>query len=192
MFNQNIGYNNGERNRSQALLFVESPSLAFRPNNLELEIRPMYRVTKTVNSLPSVNTPTVHNYGGGFNGTYYTPFGIVLATDLSYNASSGYTAGYNQNEWMWNASISYQFLPGKAATIMLKVYDLLQQKQNIQRSVTANYIDDTEYNSLTRYFMLTFTYKFNTFGKGNEPASRNDRGWGGPGGGPGRGPGGPR
>jgi hypothetical protein len=191
MFNQNIGYNNGERNRSQALLFVESPALAFRPNNLELEIRPTYRVTKTVNSLPSVNTPTVHNYGGGFNGTYYTPFGLVLATDLSYSASSGYTAGYNQNEWMWNASISYQFLPGKAATVMLKVYDLLQQKQNIQRSVTANYIDDTEYNSLTRYFMLTFTYKFNTFGKGNEPSSRNNR-WDGPGGPGGGGPGGPR
>ena len=133
----------------------------------------------------------VHNYGAGFNGTYYTPFGLVLATDLNYTASKGYSEGFNQNEWMWNASISYQFLRGQAATIMLKVYDLLQQKQNIQRSVTANYIDDSQYNSLTRYFMVTFTYRFNTFGKGNEPASRIERRWGPPGGGPG-GPGGRR
>lgn len=186
MFNQQMGYNNGERNRSRQLMFAESPSLAFRPSNLELELRPFYRLNAAFNSLPSVSTPTVHNYGGGFNATYYTPFGLVLASDLNYNASKGYAEGYNQNQWMWNASISYQFLHGRCATLMLKVYDLLQQKQSIERSVTANYIDDTEYNSLTRYFMLTFTYKFNTFGSGNQPADRNEHRWGPPGGGPGR------
>ena len=61
---------------------------------------------------------------------------------------------------------------------------IVQQKSNIRRTITANYIDDIEYNSLTRYFMLTFTYKFNTFGKGNEPSSQR-------GGFPGGGPGGP-
>ena len=45
-----------------------------------------------------------------------------------------------------------------------------------------NYIDDTMYNSLTRYFMFTVAWKFNTFGKGNEPESRNRGPWGGPGG----------
>ncbi len=37
-------------------------------------------------------------------------------------------------------------------------------------------------NDLTRYFMLTVSYKFNTFGKGNMPTDRNMRGPGGPGG----------
>ena len=71
--------------------------------------------------------------------------------------------------------------------MQLKVYDILQQKQTVSRNITANYIDDTEYNALTRYFMFSFTYRFNTFGKGNEPASRTSGRWGhGPGG-----PGGP-
>ncbi len=189
MFNQRMGYNNGERNRSQAVMIAESPSLAFRPSNLELELRPFYRLSLTENSLPAISTPTIHNYGAGFNGTYYTPFGLVLASDINYSASKGYTEGFNEDQWMWNASISYQFMRGRAATIMLKVYDLLQQKQNIQRSVTANYIDDSEYNSLTRYFMVTFTYRFNTFGKGKEPSSRsNEHRFGPPGGGPGRPP----
>ncbi|MBR6746688.1 MAG: hypothetical protein IKL83_04855, partial [Muribaculaceae bacterium] len=76
---------------------------------------------------------------------------------------------------------------------MLKAYDLLQQKKDISRSVTATYIDDTQFNALTRYFMLSFTYKFNTFGVGNQPEGRNQRGPGGHGG-PGghRGPGGRR
>lgn len=185
-YNQRIGYNNDMKNRSGTLMFAESPSLAFRPEYLELELRPNYRMQKTMNSLSNINSPTIHNYGGSFNGTWNSPFGLVLATDLNYNASKGYSAGYNTNEWMWNASIAYQFLNGRSATVMLKVYDLLQQRSNIQRSVTANYIDDTEYNSLTRYFMVTFTYKINTFGKGRQPGGDREGFRGGPGG-----PGGP-
>ncbi|MCM1404865.1 MAG: outer membrane beta-barrel protein, partial [[Clostridium] fimetarium] len=182
MYRQSAGYNNNLFNRAGTLTFAESPSIAFRPKNLELELRPRYRVNFSHNSLDRIASTTIHNYGGGFNGTWYAPFGIVLATDLNYTASTGYAAGYEQNEWMWNASISYQFLPGDAATIQLKAYDLLQQRQTVNRTVSANYIDNTEYNSLTRYFMLTFTYRFNTFGKGNEPQSRTRGGFGGPGG----------
>lgn len=189
MYRQSAGYNNNLFNRAGTLTIAESPSIAFRPKNLELELRPRYRLNFSHNTLDRIASTTIHNYGGGFNATYYAPFGIVLATDLNYTASTGYAAGYDQNEWMWNASISYQFLPGDAATIQLKGYDLLQQRQTISRTVSANYIDNTEYNALTRYFMLTFTYRFNTFGKGNEPQSRDSgRGFGGPGR---RGPGGP-
>lgn len=185
MYNRNVGFNNGLRNNSESLMLAESPSLAFRPSNLELEIRPFYRLHTTHNSLPSVDVNTIHNYGGAFNGTWYAPFGFVLATDLNYTASSGYAEGFNENQWMWNASISYQFLRDRAATVQLKVYDILQQKQTVNRTITANYIDDTEYNSLSRYFMLSFTYRFNSFGKGNEPASRTSGRWGhGPGGPP--------
>ena len=184
-YNQQIGYNNGLRNRSAGIMVAESPSIAFRPSNLELELRPNYRLQATFNSLPNVKTSTIHSYGGSFNGTYYTPWNLVVATDLNYSNSTGYSAGYNTSQWMWNASLSYMFLRNQAATLQLKVYDLLQQKSTVSRSVTANYIDDTEYNSLTRYFMLTFTYKFNTFGKGNEPQSGHG-GFGGR-----RGPGGP-
>lgn len=182
-FNRNVGYNNGEQNRSSSFGIAEMFSIAFRPDNLELELRPNYYYQTTHNSINSLETTNVHRYGGAFNGTWYAPWGIVLATDVNFNATRGYSSGYDTDSWMWNASIAYQFLPGKEATIMLKAYDLLQQKKDINRTITATYIDDTEYNALTRYFMLSFTYKFNTFGKGNVPADRNERrfGPGGPG-----------
>lgn len=189
-FERRIGYNNGERNVSNSFMIAESFSFAFRPDNLELELRPMYHFTTTHNSASSMKTSNVHRFGGNFNGTWYMPGNFVLNTELTYSDSRGYSAGYDAASWMWNASISYQFLPGKNATIMLKAYDLLQQKKDISRSVTATYIDDTQYNALTRYFMLSFVYKFNTFGAGGQPADRNQRRFGPPGGGPG-GPGGP-
>ncbi|MBP5498145.1 MAG: TonB-dependent receptor, partial [Muribaculaceae bacterium] len=95
-------------------------------------------------------------------------------------------------QWLWNASIAYQFLRGKQASIGIAVYDILGQKKAIFRNVNANYMEDVSYNSLTRYGMITFTYRFTTFKKGEEPKMREEGfGPGGPGG-PGgrRGPGG--
>lgn len=188
--NHNVGFNNGLRNTSIAFDVMLSPSLAWRPDNIELEIRPRYNFQTSRNTVQSGSNRDVHGYGFSFYGTYYTPFGLVLSTDLNYDATNGYSAGYDRNEWMWNASIAYQFLRGRNATITLKAYDLLRQKNNVSRTVTANYIDDSRYNSLTRYFMITFSYKFNTFGKDNQPKDRNaDDRRRGPGGPP---PGGPR
>ena len=194
-YSRGVGFNNGERNVSGSYNINESFGIAWRPANLELELRPRYSYQHVTNSLASQPGRSVHSYGGMFNATYYTPFGLVLASDLNYTATSGYSAGYDTNEWMWNASLSYQFLRGRNATISLKAYDLLQQRSNVMRNVTANYIDDTRYNSLTRYFMVTFTYKFTTFAAGEQPRDRNADRWHGPmgpppGGRPG-GPGGP-
>lgn len=193
-YDHSIGFNDGLRNTSGSLMFNESFNFAWRPENAELAIRPSYSLRYVTNTLQLSGSNTIHTYGATFYGTYYTPFGLVLNTDLNYSATEGYSAGYDSRQWMWNASISYQFLRGKAATISLKAYDLLQQKSNISRTITANYVEDQIYNSLTRYFMVSFAYKFNTFGKGQQPVDRNARrfGPGGPGpGGPGGGPGGP-
>lgn len=180
-----IGYNNGELNRSTSINFNFSPSIAFRPTNLELELRPRYGLQHTTNSLQTSGNRNVHTYGGSFHAYYYTPIGIILDSDLNFSATRGYASGYDTDQWLWNASISYQTLRDRSLTLSVKAYDLLQQRSSISRSVTANYIDDTRYNNLTRYFMFTISYRFNTFGKGKRPGSERN-GWGGPGG-----PGGP-
>ena len=168
-YSSTVGYNNGLRNRSGSFMVGESFGIAWRPDNLEFELRPFYNLQSTRNTVQTGSNRDVHTYGGYFNGTYITPIGVTLNTDLSFSNTEGYSQGYDTRQWLWNATLSYQFLPGNAATVALKVYDLLQQKSNVRRTVTANYIDDAMYNSLTRYFMVSFTYKFNTFGAGNEP-----------------------
>ena len=179
-YSSTVGFNNEEKNRSGSFMLGESFAFAWRPDYLEFELRPFYNLQSVRNTVTTANNRNVHTYGGAFNATYNAPFGLSLNSDLSYSATEGYSQGYDTKQWLWNASIGYSFLKGDAATIALKAYDLLQQKENIRRTVTANYIDDVEYNSLTRYFMLTFTYKFNTFGDGNMPKNRNERRFPGP------------
>ena len=191
MLNRTVGFSNALRNATMSVMVSESPSLSFRPDNLEIQVRPFYRLQTAHSTLPSVVGTTVHNYGFRLDGTYYTPFGLSVNTDLDYNASTGYSTGYDQNRWMWNAQLSYQFLRSQAATVSVKVYDILGMTKNVQRTINASYIEDIDYNALTRYFMVTFSYRFNSFGKGNQPTDKSDfmrRGPGGPGGPGGRPP----
>lgn len=178
------GYNNGEINRSGSFNINYSPGLAFRNGVFDLEIRPRYNFQTTHNTVQTSNNRNVHTYGGQFNGTYSAPFGLVISTDLSYSATSGYSSGYDTKQWLWNGSIAYQFLRDKAAAITLSIYDILGQRKSINRNVNANYIEDVAYNSLTRYGMITFTYRFTTFKKGEQPKAKGGDNWGpgGPGG----------
>lgn len=173
-----IGYNNGLRNRSGSFSVDESFGIAFRPDNFELEVRPRYNLQTVHNTVQASADRTIHSYGGMLYVTYNTPFGLVLNSDLDFTATRGYSQGFDENRWMWNASISYEFLRDRSLTLSLKAYDLLRQNSNISRTVTANYIEDNAVNSLGRYFMVTVAYKFNTFGKGNQPSTRDD--FGGP------------
>ena len=174
-YSSTVGYNNNERNRSGSFMIGEMFSIAWRPQFFELELRPSYNLQLVRNSVQTNANRNVHTYGGAFNATYNAPFGLSVNSELTYSGTQGYSQGYDTEQWLWNVSIGYSFLKGNAATVSLKAYDLLQQKENIRRSVTANYIDDTWYNSLTRYFMVNFTYKFNTFGNGGQPNDRNNR-----------------
>ena len=173
------GYNNGQFNRSGSFTINFMPGLAFRTGVWDLELRPRYNLQTTHNSVQMTSNRNVHTYGFMFNGTYSAPFGLVVSTDLNFSSTSGYTSGYNTSQWLWNASIAYQFLRNKEAALTLSVYDILGQRKSISRNVTANYIEDVEYNSLTRYAMLMFTYRFTTFKRGEEPKSKEGE-FGGP------------
>ncbi|MCM1355074.1 MAG: outer membrane beta-barrel protein [Staphylococcus sp.] len=194
-----VSYTNGERNNTMNLSIMESPGITFRPDNFELELRPQYRVQYVHNSLQakSVNNSdqaksTKHNYGFRFDGSYYTSWGLTIQTDLNYTAKAGYGEGYNKTSFVWNATISQQFLRSRALTLAVKVYDILNQRNTINQNISGNNTNVVEYNSLPRYFMVTLSYRFNSFGKGNEPSTgggfMHGRGPGGPGGHGGRGP----
>lgn len=181
-FSQTKGYSDGEYNRSTGLNLNIAPGIAYRTSLFDLELRPRYGYQVTHNTMQTSRDRNIHTWGAMFNGTYSAPFGLVISTDLNFSSTSGYSSGYDTKQWIWNGSIAYQFLKNKEASIQISVYDILGQQKNISRTQTASYIQDAIYNSLGRYGMLTFTYRFTTFARGQEPESRNN--FGGPGGPP--------
>ena len=95
--------------------------------------------------------------------TYYTKSGWLLATDFDYTYNGNRAAGYNSSIPLLNPSIAKQIFKNKQGEIRLSVFDLLNQNVSVTRTLTANTIQDTKTNVLTRYAMLTFTYNLRKF-----------------------------
>jgi hypothetical protein len=94
---------------------------------------------------------------------WLTKSGFVLNTEVNYQSNSGNAAGFNQNFTVWNISIGQKLFKRKLGDIRFTVYDILNQNNSIQHTVTETYISDVRSTILQRYFMLTFTYKIREF-----------------------------
>ncbi|MCH5226306.1 MAG: TonB-dependent receptor [Muribaculaceae bacterium] len=159
------GYINGDFNRSDNISLSPSAGITFSSDIFQASINPNYSLSSIHNSLPDQKNRQTQSYGFNADASLFLPFGLELNTDLNFAANSGYTSGYNINQWLWNAQLSYSFLRDKSLTLSVKAYDILHQKKNISRSVSANTIIDTEYNDLTRYFLFSLTWNFNSLSK---------------------------
>lgn len=168
-----VSYNGGQRNTGGSLNLREAPGLTWRPGTFDFSLRPYYGLQLSHYSLTNSQNKRVHQYGGNFSASYEAPFGLTLSSDLDYSQTKGYGQGYDVAQWMWNATASYSFLRDRSLTLSLTARDILNDRKNVSRSTGSNFIQDSKFTTLTRYCMLSLSYRFNTFGKGNEPASRN-------------------
>lgn len=187
------GYINGEYNRTGNLGLSPSAGLTFSCDVFQMSVNPNYSYGRVDNTLPQQKNRITHSYGFFSDASLYLPFGLQLNTDIHFSNSTGYSQGFDSKQWLWNAELSYSVLSDKSLTFSGRAYDLLGQKQNISRSVSANAIVDSEFNDLTRYVMFGVTWNFNTLKKKNKGPNGEDMFMPGPppGGRHGRGPGGP-
>ena len=174
------GYINGDFNRSDNISLSPSAGITFSSDVFQASLNPNYSFSTIKNSLPRQNNRTTHSYGFYADASLYLPFGLDINTDLNFASNSGYSTGYNINQWLWNAQLSYSFLQDKSLTFSVKAYDILHQKKNISRSVSANSIVDTEFNDLTRYVMFSLTWSFNSLSKKNKGPKGEDEPFMGP------------
>lgn len=169
-FANSNGYINEEKNTNRNLILSERGGIDFRSSYLDLGVNGNIRYNATNNSLQKENNQNTFNYGAGGYTTIYLPLNFKIESDVNWSTNSGYGDGFKQNEVLWNASASKSFLKNNQGTLRFKIYDILQQRSNISRSITASYIQDSEYNTLGSYFMVHFIYRFSIF-KGGASAS---------------------
>ncbi len=113
-----------------------------------------YNVDKTKVSNHNVTLGTTN---------YFLKKDLFWENDFRYTNNSNISAGFNRASYFWNSSLTYQFYK-KQMMLKFKVYDLLNQRQNITRTIGDNYVEDKEELILRRYFMLTLILKFNKIG----------------------------
>ncbi|MEO8860838.1 MAG: outer membrane beta-barrel protein, partial [Ginsengibacter sp.] len=131
-----------------------------------------------INTVKNSIEPSLNNnyfmQVAGISANLLTKKGLFFNNDLNNQYYSGLSGANNTNYWLWNIAIGQKFLKNQMGELKLSVFDLLKQNRSITRNVTASYIQDVNNQVLQQYFMLTFTYKLKTFGKG-KPGNNNER-----------------
>jgi hypothetical protein len=175
----------GELSRSKNLGLGERLALTFTNDIIEIGVNGSLRYSKTKSDMnATIRETETYDWTTGGNVVLHLPYKITVSSDVNYTTRRGYTSDFDQKEVIWNASIDKSLFKNKAV-ISLKAFDILQQRLNIRQNVGDNYIQNTSYNTLQSYVLLSFSYKFNRYSgmSTSEVEQRNQRGgdnrWGG-------------
>jgi len=163
-----------ELNTTQNLSLQWRPRANFRTEKVEVGLTGFVRYRNITNEIQPDRDQETTDWGGGGNIVWYLPLDFTFDTDISWSKRSGYMAGFNISETLWNASLAKKLFSKKAGTGTLKftVYDILQDRNNINMSTTTNGYRYSASNTIPSFFMCSFIYKFSVF-PGNK-ASEND------------------
>jgi hypothetical protein len=169
-FNAGVNYNripaliNGQRNLASN--YGSSFGAVVASNiseNLDFTLSYTSNYTVVRNSLQkqSDNNYFNHNLSFRFNWIFWK--GFVFNTNVTNSLYQGLSAEFDRSIWFWNAGLGYKFLKDESLEVKLNAFDILNQNNSITRDVTESYIEDRQTNVLTRYFMLTLTYRLSNF-----------------------------
>jgi hypothetical protein len=136
-------------------------------NKYNFYVNPTFRWT---NSEASVNATANAKYwqlDGWVGGEWYVPgkSKLELRTDLIFQArQKDPRFPANNNFTTWNAHITKRLWKNEFE-IDFAVFDILSQNRGYQRNFNSYSFTETYYNTLTRFWLLTFTWNFSKNGK---------------------------
>lgn len=141
-----------------------SPSIYTRFNwrdiaSLSVRYRPSYTKNYINNNLQEF---TSHYVGINTNNHFMKK--IEFSNDINYSYNPNISDGFDKSAWFWNTSVSYSLFKDKA-NLSIKAYDLLNQNINARQYAYNNIITNRQSTVLQRYFMFSFSWKFNSLGK---------------------------
>jgi hypothetical protein len=143
----------------------EQISLTFTHDVIELGAMGQFRYSNSLNNLSSNLTQT-YDWTGRGNIVIRLPYDITLSSDINYSNRRGYSS-FDQSELMWNASIDKSLFKNNGV-LSIRWRDILQQQLNIRQTVGDNSVSFTKYNTLTSYFLVSFSYRIRKFSGASE------------------------
>jgi hypothetical protein len=175
-YSQSPGYIDTLLNRSNAYNLTNSLILTSNiSSNLDFTLSYSSNYSLVNNSANVENLNDKYWYqsaSGNINWIFWK--GITLNSDFIYQNNKGLSRSYNQHYFVWNASLGKKFLKAQAAEVRIGFYDILDQNNNISRTVTASSITDTRTNAFQRYFLILLRYTLKSK-NGQQPPQQQDQ-----------------
>lgn len=173
-----------EKAITKQLIPSQRLSASFRDEKVELTLSGDVNLNHSRNDKRTAGNMDTWNFNYGANGNVTLPYNFRIAFDIFNSSRRGYEdKTYNTDELIWNAELQKSFLKNKSAILSVQFFDILGNRKNYSRWISATSRSNTEYDVINQYFMLHFTYKLNIFnGKlvqdDEEGGNRNNRGGG--------------
>ncbi len=167
-------------NKNQNLSFNENLRITYRLDYFEATVGGRTRVSMPKSTYESMNSsPTTWNNSVSLNVTWNEPnTGLGLTADGTYNWYIGYTTNQPAN-FIVNTEIT-KLIFNNNATLAIRGYDLLNQTKTFNESISGNRRTESRSLALGRYVIVSLTFRFGTFGRGNRGGGRGgNRGGGG-------------
>ncbi|HMH34575.1 MAG TPA: TonB-dependent receptor, partial [Puia sp.] len=102
----------------------------------------------------------------------FLPLKFQVHTDVDMNIRQKTSVFENNtNVYFWNAWIGKKFTKNDALQVKASVNDLLNMNIGFNRTVNSNYISQSTYSTIQRYFMLSLVWNFT---KAGTPMPKND------------------
>lgn len=174
-FNNNLGMVNKVNTKSQSYGFSQGVSMNTNINpryiaSLSYTINANY-TRNPLNVNPMFNVYT-HQLSSNIN---LEPFkNILIQSNVMYLYNGGINGQEGIGTTVWNASVGYRIFKKRDGEIGLKAYDLLNNAQNVNRTVNQISASNTQSNTLNRYFLLSLTYNLRNFGGRPSGQGRQD------------------
>lgn len=158
---RNIGFTNGEKAITNNIVLSEQVSLKFKNKIIETELEANISESITKNNLTEMQNKTTGRYGLKNKTVLKLPFDFSIQNNIEYTYYDGYEQDFKNTELLWNASITKLFLKKKVGTLKAQIFDILNDRNTLSRYVSGNYVSDSRNNTINRYFLLSFSYRFN-------------------------------
>ncbi len=111
------------------------------------------------------NTMTLNNHLGTDFLWKVSAAGLNFKTSFTYRWYEGYSGSMYEPEALLNAEVQ-KLLFKKKCTLALKGFDLLGQAKTLSVTDESNYHEESYVNTLGRYAILSFAYRFGNSSKG--------------------------
>lgn len=97
---------------------------------------------------------------------FYFPAKIEFSTDANIDLREKTSVfDQNRNVIKWNANLSKKFLKDESIMLRFEIRDILDQNIGFNRNISSNNISERTYDTLRRFWLLSFIWNFSKNGK---------------------------
>ena len=153
-----------DRNTTTTLNLSERVNFTYRAEDFDVRFGGSTNYQKSWYTIGANTTNTWRNTVNASFTWNWELTGMSIDTDFRYNWYRGYTTPMD-DEFLWNMELE-KMVFNQRATLSLRAYDILGQTRNFSVTDNETYHSESLSNSLGRYIIVAFSWRFGTFGGG--------------------------